>query len=348
MVKKVSVPVEIVTISTGKFRRYMDMALWKQVLHPDIGGRNLVDMFKVAGGVAQSIRLMRRVKPNAVFAKGGYVSLPIGYAAHLLRIPLIIHDSDARPGLTNRVLSRWASRIATGTPVTNYRYNAELSQHTGVPIDAAFYPYSPEEQKAAKKALGLSVDSPLVAVAGPSLGAKDISNAMVEIAPDLKKKGISVFHVTGKKAFEDIKSKISENSHYKLVPFVYEGLASVFGAADVVVTRASATALQELAASAKPVIAVPNASLGDQLENAKKYAADGAATVIFDEDLESNPRVLLDKIVEITTDKKMSDSLSSKIFTYAKRDAAEQVAKLIWESKREGRGKKRRGFMAKK
>lgn len=326
----------------------MDMALWKQVLHPDIGGRNLVDMFKVAGGVAQSIRLIRKEKPNAVFAKGGYVSLPIGYAAHLLRVPLVIHDSDARPGLTNRVLSRWATKIATGTPITNYRYNAEISHHTGVPINTAFRPYSTQEQMAAKESLGFPQNQPLVAVAGPSLGAKDINKAMVAIGSDLIGKGISVYHVTGKHAYEDIKEKLPEHENYKIVPFVYDGMDRLYGAADVVVTRASATSLQELAAAVKTVIAVPNASLGDQLENAKKYAADGAVEVIFDEQLEENPAILAEKISELITDKSRSEELSKKLSAYAKSDAAEQVARLIWEAKKERRGKKPGGFLAKK
>lgn len=310
------------------------MALWKQVLRPDIGGKNMVDMFKVAGGVAQSMRLLKKFRPDVVFAKGGYVSLPVGYAAHLLKIPLVIHDSDARPGLTNRVLSRWATAIATGTPIKNYRYNAEIAHYTGVPVKDEFHPYTPEEKAAAKKEHGHTTSDPLIVVTGGGLGAKDINMAMVKIAQKLIDTGYRVTHVTGKGNFEELSKALPQDARYQVLPFVYNGLASLYGAADVVVSRASATTLQELAAAAKPAIIVPNSSLGDQIENAKTYAEDGAALMLRDEELAEDPNCLYEAVKRVLTDREVALALESRIAEYAKPNAATDVAELIVKAKK--------------
>lgn len=329
LAKQCAVPVNIVTISAGKFRRYMDVALWKQVLSPGIGGRNLVDMFKTAGGVAQSIRLLRKVRPDVVFAKGGYVSLPVGYAAHVLRIPLVIHDSDVRPGLTNRVLSRWATTIATGMPVEHYRYNAELAVYTGVPVSRQFHVYTASEQHKAKKSLGFSPRSPLIVVSGGGLGARDINEAMIRIAPQWLGRGYSVLHVVGKGAFESVLPQLPTADAYKAVPFVYDGMSMLYGAADVVVSRASATSLQELAATARAAVIIPNSSLGDQLENATTFVDAGAATMVRDEQLGENPEILQRTVEELIDDTKKRSSLEASIAVFAKPQAASDVAELL-------------------
>lgn len=336
MTSGAAVPVTISTISAGKFRRYMDMALWKQVIRPDIGGKNFVDMFRTAGGVAQSIALLRRIRPDVIFAKGGYVSLPVGYAAHLLKIPLVIHDSDARPGLTNRVLSRWAQAIATGVPVNAHRFNAEITRYTGVPIDTEFHRYSEGERKAAKRRYGLNPEKPLIVVTGGGLGAKDINKALVAIAPRLIDHGYAIYHVTGKGSYDTIKNDALQHDDYMIVPFVYEGLSSLYGAADVVVTRASATALQELAAAAKAAVIVPNSSLGDQIENAKLYMDDGAAVVLRDEELMSEPYELERALATIIDTPGERARLEDTIAQYAKPDAARFVAEMIATAARKG------------
>lgn len=334
LVKHASVPITVRTVAAGKFRRYMDIALWKQVLRPDIGGRNMIDMFKVAGGVAQSIRLLKQFKPDVVFAKGGYVSLPVGYAAHVLHVPLVIHDSDVRPGLTNRVLSRWATAIATGMPVKNYRYNAEIADYTGVPVRAEFQPYTEAQRRAAKKKLGHDESRPLIAVTGGGLGAKEINHALVAIGPKLLEAGYEVHHVTGKAAYATLKPQLPESSRYTAVPFVFEGLSEVYGAADLVVTRASATTLQELAAAATPAVIVPNSSLGDQLENARVYETDGAVLMLEDEQLTETPEVLYQIVHELLQNTAKKIALSTAIRRYARPDAAEKVAGMLVKAAR--------------
>ena len=123
-----TIPVQ--PIFSGKLRRYHTLPLWRQLLRPvTIVFPNLRDIFFVVCGFVQSFFKLLVWRPDVVFTKGGYVCLPVGLAAKILRIPLVIHDSDAHPGLTNRVLSRWATAIATGAPLEYYPYPKKISRY---------------------------------------------------------------------------------------------------------------------------------------------------------------------------------------------------------------------------
>lgn len=333
LMKQAEVPVEIRTITAGKLRRYHDIAWHKQLLHWPTLSRNVIDVGKTIIGVCQSLWLIGRRRPDVVFAKGGYVSLPIGLAAHIWGVPLVVHDSDARPGLTNRVLSRWASSIALGTP-SEHRYNKNIpAVYVGVPIDAAYHQLSVSEQRRAKADIGLvDLDKPLVVATGGGLGSRDINDAVVTIAPELLDRGISIYHVAGKTHADAVAARAPRHADYHIVPFVYKDMAKVLGAADVVVSRASATFLQEIAALAKPAIVIPSASLSDQVKNAQQLESSGAAVVLSDRELKDQPDILLDWIVKITTDKEIAAGLSRKIIAQAKPDAAHDTAELIMKA----------------
>ena len=124
-----TIPVE--TILSGKLRRYHHLTLWQHIMWPSLMWQNLKDVFKVAGGFFQSVAKLIMWRPDVVFTKGGFVCLPVGLAAKLLGIPLVIHDSDAHPGLTNRILSRWATAIATGAPLEYYDYPVSKATYVG-------------------------------------------------------------------------------------------------------------------------------------------------------------------------------------------------------------------------
>lgn len=331
-----AVPVTVRTIVAGKLRRYKDVALYKQLLHWPTVSKNITDVGRVFFGTLQSFWLLVRYRPDVVFAKGGYVSLPIGLAAHILKVPLVLHDSDARPGLTSRMLAKYAVHIATGAPVEHYPvYKGVLTTYVGVPIDGAYRPFTVVEQRQAKTAIGLiDCDKPLVVVTGGGLGSRDINQAMLAIADDLLKKGLTVYHVTGKKHAAEVEAAAPEHPDYHITPFVYKDMATVLGAADVVVSRASATFLQEIAALHKPAIIVPSSSLGDQLKNADAIRKDSAALVMSDEELIDTPSALLDNIVKITTDKKMQTELSQAIGRRAMPDAAAVMAQIILKAKK--------------
>lgn len=327
-----SVEVPVHVIRAGKLRRYHGIPLWKQLLDIPTVLKNIRDLALIAVGFAQSIMVISRFKPDVVFAKGGYVCLPLGYAAKVLGVPVVIHDSDARPGLTNKLLSRFASRIATGSPLENYTYPASRSVYTGVPIDPAFHPFSTDEVRQAKSDIGIvDIDKPLVVVTGGGLGAESINTGIVAAASQLLSAGYAVYHVSGKRHYERVKSTAPEHPDYHVVAFVYKDMATVLGAADVVVSRGSATFLQELAALAKPTVIVPAAHLGDQVKNAAVYR-DAEAAVVLDDVAAKRGEALHRAITQILSNPAATLEMTGRFHAFAKQEAALDVAHLIVEA----------------
>lgn len=326
------VPVAVYVIAAGKLRRYHGVSWWKQLLDIPTTLANLRDLFFITAGFFQSLWLLIAWRPDVVFTKGGFVCLPVGVAAHVLRIPLVIHDSDAHPGLTNRVLARWATFIATGAPLDNYNYPAVRSRYVGIPVDTAFKPYTTDQQKEAKAGLGLvDIARPLVVVTGGGLGAQRINDATTRIGQQLADAGVSVYHVTGQGQFANVSLHAPHSVHYQAVPFVAKRMYDVLGAADVVVTRAGATTLLELAALAKPVIIIPNPLLtgGHQLKNAAVYAEADAAVVLDEAALVDDPQPLYAAITELVNAPERAAQMGARLQAFAKPDAAGDVARLI-------------------
>lgn len=323
----VSVPIHV--IAAGKFRRYHGVPIWKQLLDIPTVLKNIRDLAFITLGLFQSLLILRRFKPDVVFAKGGYVCLPLGYAARILSIPLVIHDSDARPGLTSSLLARFATAIATGAPVENYSYPADRTVQTGVPIDSEFHPFSPAQQREARHELGIAdIDKPLVVVTGGGLGAESINVGMIAIGDQLLDDGYAVYHVTGKRHYETVKKQAPEHPDYAIAAFVYKDMVRVLGAADIVVSRGSATFLQELAALAKPTVIVPAGHLGDQVKNAAVYLEADAAQIVDDEAARRGG-ALYDAIKRYQDDPQMTASMTERFHQFAKADAALDVAMMI-------------------
>ncbi|NCU30800.1 UDP-N-acetylglucosamine--N-acetylmuramyl-(pentapeptide) pyrophosphoryl-undecaprenol N-acetylglucosamine transferase [Candidatus Saccharibacteria bacterium] len=326
-----TVPVEIVTVPAGKFRRYSNISLYQKMIDLSTHGKNAVDLFKLMGGLSKSIKLFQRFRPDVVFAKGGFVCLPVGYAANLLKIPLVIHDSDARPGLTNRLLAGYASRIATGMPVENYpTYKKSITTQTGVPIGDKFRIYSQAEQGALRSRLGLASDRPVVVITGGGLGSMSINRAILSGSERLLQRGVQIYHICGKNNYNKLRGLVPKDENYKLVPFVYENMHEILAVADVVVARGSATFMQELAALARPTIMIPAKVLGDQVKNAEIYERANAAVVLSDDAIAQGDTLVL-AILELLDNPDYSASISTALHAFARPDAATQVAKLILE-----------------
>lgn len=327
-----SIPIEIRVISAGKLRRYHGIPMWRQLVDAEILSKNTRDLGRILAGYKQSRQIIKQFKPDVVFAKGGYVCLPVGYAAKHLNVPLVIHDSDTRPGLTNKVLSRFAARIATGSPVEYYPYNKAITTYTGVPIDPSFHPFTSEERQQARTHLGV-VDParPLVVFTGGGLGSLSINRAAISIGESLVQAGYSVIHVAGKAHFHAIKEQVPNSSHYQLLEFVYSDMDQLLGAADVAISRGSATFLQELAALATPTIIVPAANLGDQVKNAEVYGKARAAVVLTDHQLKEDPQVLYGAIQALISASSKTKAMSKRFHAYARPHAAQDVATIIYE-----------------
>lgn len=324
--------VRVDTIISGKLRRYHHLTFLQHLTIPSVLWPNLRDGVLVVAGVVQSVSKLLIWRPDVVFTKGGYVCLPVGWAARFLRIPLVIHDSDAHPGLTNRLLAKHADIIATGAPLEYYSYPKERSYYVGIPIGEEFKPFSQEEQRHAKRLLGVSLDKPLIVITGGGLGAKLLNDAVVLHLDALMELG-TVILVSGSAQYDELHAITpSGDSRFQLHAFISNGMAQLLGAADVVVTRAGATTILELAGLAKPTILVPNGRLtgGHQLKNAKVYEDKKAVLVIDDNKFaEPSDASLVTAVKTVLGDSKLQESLSAAIRTFAKPNAAKDVAKLI-------------------
>lgn len=328
------IPVKFIT--AGKFRRYHGESRW-QHLAPSILLPNIRDLCKVLIGCVQSFFGLLRWRPDVIFIKGGYVCLPVGYAARLLRIPLVLHDSDAHPGLTNRLLSPFAVRIGTGAPLEYYRYSPNIARYVGVPIDTAFRPYSEAEKRTLKQKLGFDPDRPLVVVTGGGLGAVRINNAIADNRDRLLAES-SLFLISGAHQYDELRRELDDRPGWRLESFVH-GLAPVLGAADVVVARAGATTLLELAALGMPTVIVPNGRLtaGHQLKNAKVYQDALAAIIVEEDQLETRPELLGDALIHLLKSPKIRHDLGKNFLQFAKPHAAADMADMILEGAKQGR-----------
>jgi UDP-N-acetylglucosamine--N-acetylmuramyl-(pentapeptide) pyrophosphoryl-undecaprenol N-acetylglucosamine transferase len=325
--------IPVSTIFAGKLRRYHNLPLWRQSLRPvSIVLPNLRDLLLVAVGTMQSVLKLLFWRPDVVFTKGGFVCLPIGVAAKLLHIPLVIHDSDAHPGLTNRILARWATAIATGADLSYYpSYPKYKTRSIGTPVREDFRPFTNGEQTAAKQALGFDAVRKLVVITGGGLGAQRINDAVAICLKELLKHS-SVLLISGTRDYDELKAITPhDDPRFRLEPFISEGMAEVLGAADVVVARAGATTILELAALAKPTILVPNAFLtgGHQLKNAEAYVVQGAVEILNDDELFKQPNLLAEKITKLIADESHLKNLSKNIHTFAKPHAARDMADMI-------------------
>jgi len=314
----------------GKLRRYNHLTIWQQLTWPSLVLKNLRDGLLVVVGVIQSIFKLFVWRPDVVFTKGGFVCLPVGFAAHLLRIPLVIHDSDAHPGLTNRVLSRWATTIATGAPLEFYHYDPQRAYYVGIPINQQFHPYTSEERLEAKRHWKLDETQPLLVVTGGGLGAMRLNNVVIRTLSQLLER-VSVVLLSGVGQYEELRTHVPEDSeHFQLKPFVTD-MPSLLGAADIVVSRAGATTILELAALQKPTILVPNAKLtgGHQLKNAAVYAADDAVIVLNEDEMEAEPERLVQAVGNLLDQPDRSAAMAERFLHFSRPQAAQEMARLI-------------------
>jgi len=330
---KADFEVRIKRIYAGKLRRYHKVGVFKQLFDFPTMARNIRDILLVGIGFLQSYRFLRRVKPDVVFTKGGFVCLPVGLAAKVLKIPLVIHDSDAHPGLTNRMLAKYAAVIGTGAPTENYNYPEGRTHYVGIPVDRAFRPVKATDQQSFKSELGLhDTKKPLLVVTGGGLGARNINRAVATVASQLLDQ-VAIVHLTGSANYQETLAAAPEHIDYIIKPFL-PGLETALGAADMVVTRAGATSLAELAALAKPAIIIPNAQLpnGHQVKNAEVYAKAGAAVVMEEEKITLDHRKLTRVILALAASPEKREILARKMHAFAKPDAALDMAALIAEA----------------
>ncbi|MBE5901157.1 MAG: undecaprenyldiphospho-muramoylpentapeptide beta-N-acetylglucosaminyltransferase [Lachnospiraceae bacterium] len=247
-------------ISSGKLRRYFD---WK----------NFTDPFRVMKGYTQAKRLMKKEKPDVVFSKGGFVSVPIVMAAHHLGIPAVIHESDLTPGLANKLAIPHARRVCCNFPETMKYLPEGKSILTGSPIRQELLHGDAEKGKAF---CGLSHEKPILLIIGGSIGSVAINDMIRAILPKLLE-DFEIIHICGSGNLSEAHENINGYCQYE---YVREELADLFALADIVVSRAGANTICELLALKMPSILIPlpaSASRGDQILNANSFAKQGFA-----------------------------------------------------------------------
>ena len=331
-------------IWAGKFRRYHGEG-WRQLLDLKTWLFNIRDAFLFGLGTIESIWKIAKLKPDVVFIKGGFVGVPVGLAAALWRIPYITHDSDALPGLANRLIARWARVHAVGLPAEVYSYPKDKTVTVGVPVVDKFKKVNTSDQVAYKQAIGLADAEQIVFITGGGLGAQRLNMAMVAIASKLLGNfpGLHIVHATGHKNHATVDSAYAavlptkDQKRLHTMDYVQD-LYRYSGAADVVVARAGATNMAELAVQAKASIVVPNPTLtgGHQIHNALTYEQAHAAKVIKEMELQKTPDVLYTTLAELLSSEKTRKALGEALHGLAHQNAAGDLAKLLIEQGKAG------------
>ena len=327
-------------IFAGKFRRYHKISKLVYVKDPRITLKNIRDLFLFLFGFIQSIGHLVFWRPDVIFVKGGFVGLPVGLAGALLRIPVVTHDSDAVPGLTNRILSRYSKLQAVAMPIESYKYDRKTIRRTGLPINEDIVTVTPEIETNAKKHLGLKDTNFVVSFIGGSLGALRLNNAVQQIAKDYLAGSDEriIIHVTGKAHFKDIQdeySKYEEAIRKKILVLSYTNdLKTITAASDIVVSRAGSS-IHELSAQQKCVILVPNPILtgGHQTKNAEMIKANDAGILVDEKELElSEGKVLLNEILMLENDKNLRIKMAHNLSKLAVPHAAKNIVGVLMEA----------------
>ena len=255
-------------ISTGKLRRYFSL-------------QNFTDPFRVIKGLDEARKLVKILKPDVIFSKGGFVSVPVVLAGKSRKVPTIIHESDMTPGLANKISLSSATKVCCNFPETLEHLPEGKALLTGSPIRQELL--SGDKFKA-REFLHFTSDKPVIMIVGGSLGAVAVNNAVRAILPELLKK-YQIIHLCGKGKVDETLLNIEGYAQFE---YIKDELKDLFALTDIVISRAGANAICELLALHKPNLLIPlsaNASRGDQILNARSFERQGFSMVLEEEEL---------------------------------------------------------------
>ena len=271
-------------ISSGKLRRYFDP-------------KNFSDPLKVLKGFGEAKHILKEIRPDVVFSKGGFVTVPVVYAAKALHIPSVIHESDMSPGLANKLCLPFASRVCANFPEALKELPKGKSVLTGTPIRRELFCGNKDK---GLQFCGFTSARPVLLIIGGSLGAVAVNQAVRSILPELLK-DFQIIHLCGKGKLEP---SLERTNGYVQFEYIEKELRDLFAASDVILSRAGANAICELLALRIPNILIPlpaHASRGDQILNAKSFANQGFSYLLEEENMTSE--TLLSAIHEVYTNR---------------------------------------------
>ncbi len=311
--------IEFVPVSAGKMRHYISI-------------QNIIDIFRTGFGIIEAIWKMYRIYPDVVFSKGGYASFPALWAARILNIPIVIHDSDSIPGRVSKWSGKFAKRIALSYPDAAKYFNENKTAVVGTPLRREIlHPF----HEGAHEFLGLEPGVPIIFIVGGSQGALALNEVLIDILPELLE-NYQVIHQVGKKNLDSAEKRtktiLSGNRHasrYKLFDYLNEtALRMTAGVAELVITRAGSM-LYEIAHWDIPaiIIPIPEEIAHDQRTNALTYAASGAAIVIEEKNL--TPSILLSEINRVFTDETLLNAMKTGAKAFARPEAGRLIADEI-------------------
>ena len=267
-------------ISSGKLRRYFDP-------------KNFSDPFRVLKGFHEAKKLLKQLKPDVVFSKGGFVTVPVVIAAKRCKIPAIIHESDMTPGLANKLCIPSAAKVCCNFPETVSSLPKDKAVLTGTPIRQELLN---GDKEAGRQFCGFTADKPVLMIIGGSLGAASVNDHVRKILRELLK-DFQVIQLCGKGKMDE---SLKDTKGYVQYEYIKQELADLFALSDIVISRAGANAICELNALKKPNLLIPlsaNASRGDQILNARSFERQGFSMVLEEEEITES--TLLNAIREL-------------------------------------------------
>ncbi len=315
LIEEIGIPYK--GIASGKFRRYFSL-------------KNFTDPFRVIKGYSEAVHFVKEYKPDVLFSKGGFVSVPVVLAAKKYKVPIIIHESDMTPGLANKISLPYAKKICHNFPETANYLQADKAVLTGSPIR--------EELKKGDKIRGLNIcgftaNKPIIMVVGGSLGAKAVNDAVRAALPELLKK-YQIVHLCGK---DKVDESLKNIEGYIQFEYVKEDLKDLFAMSDVILSRAGANAICEIVALRKPNILIPlpkGSSRGDQILNAKSFEKQGFSEVLEEETL--TKKLLIETINKVYDNRAV---YLNAIDSSSHQDAVKTIINLIDKTATEGQEK---------
>ncbi len=323
--------IKIKTIKAGKLRRYFSL-------------ENFTDIFKIIFGAIQSLYFIYKFKPDAVFSKGGFASVPPVAASWILRAPIFSHESDIVPGLANKIISRFADKIFISFEDTEKYFPNKKTIFTGSPIREGILE---GDKNKAKEIFNLKENIPTILVFGGSQGARKINEIVLKSLPAILEK-YQVIHICGMKNYEEIKNALSKtelnsetselssvlplaNKRYKLYSYLSEELKDAFALCDAVISRAGANSLFEIIALNKPsiIIPLPTSANNHQYQNGEFFAKKGMITLIKEENLTKD--ILAGELFKLLQEGDYRGNMIKKMreYNYNIKNAAKIIAEEI-------------------
>jgi len=299
--------VEFYPIKAGKLRRYFDF-------------KTIPDFFRVIKGFFQSFSIIRKIKPDVIFSKGGFVSCPVIWAGWILKVPIVIHESDYTPGLANKLAMPFSKEICLTFPETKDYIKSKEVSLTGLPVRKYI---SDGDCERGYKMCNFTKDKPVILVIGGSQGSAFINNVIRSCINKLIQ-NYQICHICGKGS---INNELDGIEGYKQYEYVSKEIADLFKMADIIISRAGATSIFEILELKKPNILIPlskKASRGDQILNAKSFEKRDFSKVIAEEDL--NTEELLKAIKEVLANK---DKYINAMEQYSGSNGVDETIKVI-------------------